>query len=58
MSAEQTAAQAPQTEEQPAPGGYGSLGQLADRIWNEQGEDADGADIFEAFIEWAEGRGI
>ena len=58
MSAEQTAAQAPQTEEQPAPGGYGSLGQLADRIWNEQGEDADGADIFEAFIEWAEARGI
>ena len=58
MSAEQTAAPAAQTEDQPAPGGYGSLGQLADRIWNEQGEDADGADIFEAFIEWAEGRGI
>ena len=38
--------------------GYGTLGALADRIWDEQGQAADGADIFEAFIEWAEGRGI
>ena len=37
---------------------YGSLGALADRIWNEQGEGADAADIFEAFILWAGERGI
>ena len=37
---------------------YGSLGALADKIWNEQGESADAADIFEAFILWAADRGI
>lgn len=37
---------------------YGSLGALADKIWNEQGEDADAADIFEAFMLWAADRGI
>lgn len=37
---------------------YASLGALADRIWNEQGEDADAVDIFEAFVDWAAGRGI
>ena len=36
---------------------YGSLGALADKIWNEQGEDADAADIFEAFMLWAADRG-
>ena len=37
---------------------YASLGALADRIWNEQGQDADAVDVFEAFADWAANRGI
>ena len=55
MSLQEPATQPAAQEEA---GGYGTLGALADRIWDEQGQAADGADIFEAFIEWAEGRGI
>ena len=55
MSLQEPAAQPAAQEEA---GGYGTLGALADRIWDEQGQAADGADIFEAIIEWAEGRGI
>ena len=55
MSLQEPATQPAAQEEA---GGYGTLGALADRIWDEQGQAADGADIFEAFIEWAEGRGL
>ncbi len=56
----QNAALQEQQGQQDAPdaGAYASLGALADRIWNEQGPDADAVDVFEAFACWAADRGI
>ena len=45
-------------QDMPSAKEYGSLGALADHIWNEQGEDASATDIFEAFIDWTLERGI